>query len=84
MTPDKMEVGNRYRVYHKSGTQRIMRYSVMDYLGRDEHESYAGQGPNYSFNARPLAGTQSMPPSWIQSIVPVAKSAPIVLNKIAR
>jgi hypothetical protein len=79
---DVMVVGNRYKIYHMSGTERSMRTSVMDYLGRELRESHHGEGSNYLFNARPVAGTQSMPPSWIKIVEPVSKDTPIVLNKI--
>jgi hypothetical protein len=84
MKPLDMIVGKRYKIYHLSETQRVLHYSVMDYLGREQNESYVGQGPNYLFNARPEAGTQSMPPSWIQRVNEVPKNSPVVLNKIAR
>lgn len=82
MKLDEMVVGNRYMIYHMAGTERRMRYSVMDYLGQEPRESYRGEGGNYTFNARPEAGTQSMPPSWIKLVESVSKDTPIVLNKM--
>jgi hypothetical protein len=79
-----MTVGRRYKIFHMSETQRLLRYSVMDYLGREATESYSGEGPNYSFSARPEAGTQSVRPRDIVSVIMVSKSSPIELNKIAK
>ena len=84
MMPDTMTVGRRYKIFHMSETQHLLRFSVMDYLGREATESYYGEGPNYSFNARPDAGTQSMRPKDIVSVIMVPKSTPIALNKIAK
>jgi len=81
---DNLVVGQRYRVYHRAENQRVLRFSIMDYLGRETHESYAGQGPNYLFNARPRAGTQSMPPHWIVDVQQVPKETPVDLNRIAK
>jgi len=83
MHPDELVVGNRYRIWHKSPSERKVRYSIMDYLGREATESYKGRGPNLSFNARPVAGTQSMPPHWIKHIEQVEKNTTITLNRIA-
>ena len=83
MEPEEMVVGNRYKIYHMASNQRRMRFSVMDYLGREQYETSPG-GPNYIFNGRPLAGTQSMPLSWIKHIEQVEKNTPITLNRIAK
>lgn len=74
MKPEEMEIGKRYRIWHKSDTERSMRSSVMDYLGHD--------GRDYQFNARPVAGTQAVPAHWIKYIEEVYKTTPIVLNQI--
>jgi hypothetical protein len=74
-----LQVGKRYKIYHQSEAQKVLRYSVMDYLGPDETNQN-----NDNWNARPVAGTQSMPRSWISGIYQVHKSAAIILNGIAR
>lgn len=79
-----LEVGKRYTVFHKTPAMKRWRVSVMDYLGREANESHRGEGPNYLFNARPVAGTQSMPPSWIIRIDEAQPNEKIVLNKIVR
>jgi hypothetical protein len=84
MKPEEMEIGKRYRIWHRSDTERRARFSIMDYLGRETTESHAGKGGNYLFDARPLAGTQSMPPHWIRLIEQVSQTATIVLNRMAR
>jgi hypothetical protein len=66
-------VGGRYRVTHRSDAQRFNRVSVMDYLGES--------GSDYVFNARPVAGTQTMPQAWLIDAELVRKDTPIVLNK---
>ena len=71
------EPGKRYRILHKSETQRIERASVMDYLG-------AKQDGYLSFSARPVAGTQRIPLEWIVAAEEVFKSTPISLNVIIR
>jgi hypothetical protein len=47
--------GTKYKVRHRSEQQRRTRESVMTYLG------------GTSWNARPAAGTQELPASWIIS-----------------
>lgn len=80
---DNLIVGKRYKVFHRAENQRVLRFSIMDYLGREVHVSYFGKGPNYLFSARPQAGTQSMPPHWIKDVQEVSKDTPIDLNRIA-
>lgn len=72
------EPGKRYRVTHQSPTQHYARVSVMDYLGT------AGIIDELSFSARPIAGTQKMPRSWIIKAEEVDKGVPISLNMRAR
>lgn len=74
-----LTAGHRYKITHRAGNQQIARYSIMDYMGPDHDEP-----KNLNFSARPLAGTQSMPKSWIISIREVPKTTPIAINKIAR
>jgi hypothetical protein len=76
---DKLEVGKRYKIYHQSEAQKLLRYSIMDFLGPDETNQN-----NLMWNARPVAGTQALPKAWISGIFQVHKSAQIILNGIAR
>lgn len=80
MEPSEMEVGQRYRIWFKVPGTRKVKYSIMDYLGQ---EAGPGQRKNHLFNARPVAGTQAIAPSWIKFIEQVEQNTPITLNKIA-
>jgi len=77
LTYHDLIVGKMYRVVHKAPTEKLPRESAMGYLGED---------PNgyLSFNARPLAGTQAMPKSWILSITEAPPGLRVYLNKIVR
>ena len=67
-------VGQRYLLRYRSATQRRDRAAVMVYLGDD--------GDRLLFDARPAAGTQSMPVGWIQAAEPVADDTPAYINRI--
>lgn len=69
------EPGKRYRVVHQSPTQKFPRVSVMVYLGA------AGILDSLSFSARPIAGTQQMPRTWIKQVEEVPASIPASLNR---
>jgi hypothetical protein len=69
-----MVVGDRYLVRYRSGTQRLDRTAVMVYLGQD--------ADTLQFSARPVAGTQRLPRSWIRSVEPVPANTPAHINRI--
>jgi hypothetical protein len=64
--------GGRYRVVHRSPTQRRDRVSVLDYLEE--------AGEELVFSARPVAGTQQMPKAWVREVTEVAKTTPVSMN----
>jgi len=67
--------GKRYRIVHQSMTQRYPRVSVMVYLGS------SGIMDELSFSARPAAGTQQMPRTWIKQVERVPDSISAFLNR---
>ncbi len=69
-----MQVSQRYRFIYRRPTQRVDHQSVLDYLGEDEG--------NYILNARPIAGTQTLPKSWVKRIEP-APGAKLCIGKMA-
>jgi hypothetical protein len=71
-----MEPGVKYLVIHQSPSQRFARASVLKFLGQDT-------GEIMSFDARPVAGTQNLPRSWVKSIWSVSLDAKISLNERA-
>lgn len=71
-----LTVGQRYWLRYRSATQRLDRTAVMTYLGTN--------GDALTFNARPVAGTQEMPRSWLLDIVPVAAGTAVHLNRVVR
>lgn len=71
------EPGKRYRIVHQSHDQRYARVSVMDYLGT------SGVIDELSFSARPVAGTQQMPRTWVKEAHEVPKTTPIFINRRA-
>lgn len=70
MATFELTKGQKYRVLHKSESQRYTRESVLVLLDRDGNELI--------FDARPVAGTQKMPVSWVIGIWPSAE--PIKIN----
>ncbi len=71
-----MTQGHRYRVRYRSGSQRRDRTAVMVYLGTN--------GGWLLFDARPAAGTQRMPNTWIRAVEPVPADTPAQINRLAR
>jgi hypothetical protein len=72
-----MVSGRRYRITHQSDTQKYARVSVLDFM-------QSGTGTDASalmFSARPIAGTQAMPRSWIINIEEVSSNTPITMNQ---
>lgn len=69
------EPGKRYRIVHQSSTQRFPRVSVMIYLGTSGAIDLLG------FSARPVAGTQQLPRTWIKQVEEVPDSTPASLNR---
>lgn len=66
----KMETGKMYLIVHQSDAQGYPRVSAMRFL-----EESLGK---LVFDARPTAGTQEMPRSWVQSIQPTAEKVPFL------
>jgi hypothetical protein len=64
-----MEKYKWYKIRHRQQGQQYDRKSVMQYLGLEEH----AVNTVHLFNARPTAGTQTMPDSWIISVEEVPK-----------
>lgn len=75
-TADKaMITGRWYEIRHRSPGQQYDRRSVMQYLGVAEQPGAV----THRFNARPKAGTQTMPHSWIKSVAILADdSTPVI------
>jgi hypothetical protein len=69
-----MVVGHRYLVRYRSATHRLDRTAVMVYLGVD--------ADMLQFSARPVAGTQQLPRSWIRAVEPVPADTPAHINKV--
>lgn len=76
-----MQPGKRYRIVFKADTDRIEKFSVMDYLGEQNGPESGWTDGSYSFSARPIAGTQQMPKKWLRTVTQVAKDEPIVINQ---
>jgi hypothetical protein len=74
----KLVVGRKYRIVFKNENQKYLHQSVMAYLGENKALIF---GHNLVFDARPVAGTQEIPLSWIADIREVKDNHPIVLNK---
>lgn len=70
------EPGRKYRIVHQSPSQRYARVSVLLYLG-----AAGGILDYFGFSARPIAGTQQLPESWIKQVEWVPESTPISLNQ---
>lgn len=70
-----LEEGQRYRIVYMSGTQRFARVAVMDYL------SFNAAHDELVFSARPAAGTQDMPRSWIKQFEKVPKTTENFIGK---
>lgn len=73
----QLEKFKRYRIVHRSETQRFNRVSVMVYLGDDPLKE------ELVFSARPVYGTQGMPYSWVKSIDLVPEDTTIIVNQRA-
>jgi hypothetical protein len=62
--PEGLENGKKYRIHHQSDSERVMRESVMVFL-----DAPGGKHAKSTFwSARPVAGTQEMPTSWIKKL----------------
>lgn len=61
-------IGKMYVVVHRSGLQRRARLSVMRLLDITPSDLI--------FDARPVAGTQTMPRDWIIKVEPTAETTP--------
>jgi hypothetical protein len=73
---DALEPGKRYLIIWTNDSRRTDRMSVLKFLG---HNSVARQNDDTSWDARPDAGTQNMPRSWI---LHVHKASPIAKVRI--
>lgn len=78
----RFRVGSKYKlVYRNPDTrQKHNRTAVMVYLG-EKHEANKHV---LVFSARPVAGTQEMPLSWISEIREASPEAPVYINKVVR
>ena len=74
--PVNLQQGRKYVIRHRSPMQRKMRESVMKYLG--DHS--VGGEPGASWSARPVAGTQPIPWSWVYSLSEADEDAAIRVN----
>ena len=74
MASFELTPGQRLRVLHRSETQKYTRESVMIFLEKIDNQLV--------FSARPVAGTQTLPVSWIIGVWPT--SEPIKINGRAR
>lgn len=70
-------VGTRYWILHQSDEQRYPRLSVMTFLD-------PGDAERGVWNARPAAGTQQLPWSWILDAEPAAKDEAHFVNRDGR
>lgn len=69
---DELERGKMYLIVSQDPTQRRPRVSAMRYLD--------GTPAELTFDARPTAGTQTMPVGWVVKIEPTAETVPFVGN----
>lgn len=67
--------GKRYLVVHQAPNQHYPRESVMDFLGVNHILD------TWSFSARPVAGTQDMPRTWILKVEEVPKTTECYVNR---
>lgn len=68
------EVGKLYKVVHLIPPQRKARFSILRFM----HETPT----HYIFDARPLAGTQSLPKDCVISISPtISQAVKLALNE---
>src|SRR5262249_14382978 len=75
-------VGHGYHLTYRSTTQRRDRGAVMVYLGTDYGTDTGPSGEVLLFDARPAAGTQRLPRTWLRSAHAVPDDTPPYLNKI--
>lgn len=68
--------GKKYRITYKSEAQRNKREAVLQFLEEVEGELV--------LSARPVAGTQKMPRSWIIDITDVSDSTECYMDKVVR
>lgn len=66
--------GQKYRLTHRTPSQKRDRESVAVYLDEDNK--------SYVLSARPAAGTQEMPKEWVLGIEPVDEITECYVNKV--
>lgn len=72
-------MADRFRVRYKLGHQRLPREDVLDLIdGRPITSA------SFTFSARPVAGTVTIPKHAIIQMLPIADSTPITLDHIYR
>lgn len=71
---DGLIEGKKYRVTHRSETQKKDRQSVMRFLG--------AEGNDLIWSARPAAGTQTMQRIWFKSAEAVLESTNPYVNRV--
>jgi hypothetical protein len=72
----EVEIGTKYRIIHQAENQKYPRHSVLTFLGSNVADG--------SWDARPFAGTQSLPWSWIKVIAVDDRGMPHVMDQDAR
>lgn len=68
-----MTPGKKYKVVYKGERQHYNREAIMVFLGTE--------GNNTSWDARPFAGTQTMPSSWIVAVFQVDPCTKVYLDR---
>jgi hypothetical protein len=71
-----MRAGKKYRIRYKTPLQKFEREAVMLYL--------EFSGTEHIFSARPVAGTQPVPESWLISHEEVPDDTVPYLNRVIR
>lgn len=77
MTDPVLIPGRKYRIIHQSPSQRYPRVSVMRLIGDSELDDA------WLFDARPLAGTQTLPKEWMIECSETTPDAAISINERA-
>jgi hypothetical protein len=67
--------GQKYRITYKAPNWKYARTAVMTYLGPGSSDG--------CWNARPFAGTQDLPDSWVQTVEKVDNDTEPYMNRRA-
>jgi hypothetical protein len=74
---DALERGKRYMIIWTNDSRRTDRMSVLKFLGHNSHND------DTSWDARPDAGTQNMPRSWILRVEKASPIAKVIIDEKA-